>query len=285
MAKASSTKQKVSDYISNPFSITFKGLGLLVDFAKSTFIALVVLSVLGTGFNVIGDVIDTTQSNNNDFSEIQEFIEGREINASSIEVGDILSVGVFTISLIVTVIAFAVLIGTLFNTLINGTVAAAANSAVEEKEITLGQAIRQMADRFGVLYLALLVATMKTIGGYLLFIVPGIRAQLRYTALPYLIMSDKKLSADGAIDACKNLYKGHLMEVFGIQTVGGIIPFVGSSLSAGGLALSHKQLTQYRNAGMQTPKTHWLNYIGFILFAVFIVLIGLFGLVIFSLVN
>lgn len=285
MAKSTTSKQKTEEYVSNPFTITFKGLGLLVDFAKTTFIALVVLSVLGFGFNIIGDIADMTQSRQNDYNEVQEFIDDRGIDTSSIDAGEVLSVGVFIAAAVITALAFGVLIGTLFNAAINGTVAAAANSASEEKEISLGQAIRDMSQRFGVLYLAILVATVKIIGGYIFFIIPGIRAQLRYTALPYLIMSDKSLSADNAIEACKNLYKGHLIEVFGIVTVGGIIPFVGSSLKAGGMALSYKQIASFKKAHKETPQAHWLNYIGFILFGVLLLFVGLLALLIYSIVN
>lgn len=270
-------------YISNPFSITFKGLSMLIDYAKSTFIALIVISVLGFGFNAVGDIANFTQDSNQNVTINYENNQSLEIG--TIEKEEAIGIGV-TLALIIAILfVVGVLVATLINATVNGTIAAAANSATDKKEITLGQALRKMSERFGTLYMAILIATARTIGGYLLLIIPGIRAQLRYTSLPYIIMSDKNIGYEEALSKSKDYYKGHLMEVFGIMTVGGIIPFVGSSLAASGLSLSHKQIANYNSSGKQFPKTHWLNYLGFILVGFFIIFAGLILLLVYTLIN
>jgi cell division protein FtsX len=88
-------------------------------------------------------------------------------------------------------------------------------------------------------------------------------------------MQDKNLKSVEAINKTKKLYKNHLMEVFGIMTVGGIIPLIGSSISASGLAMSVKQISEYSVAGKETPKTHILNYLGLLFVLGILLLISL----------
>ncbi len=135
-----------------------------------------------------------------------------------------------------------------------------------------------MTNRFGTLFVAELIAILKIIGGYILFIIPGIRAQLRYEALPYVIMNDNTISAKAAVAQTKELYQKHLMEVFGIRFFAGIVPVIGQAFAAGGIGLSMQQLQAYKQAQLATPKTHWLNYLGLILFGLFFLFI--FGIVI-----
>jgi hypothetical protein len=86
-------------------------------------------------------------------------------------------------------------------------------------------------------------------------------------------MKNKEMSATDAINKSKELYKNHLMESFGILTVGSIIPIIGSAIGASGMALSVQQLTTYKESSLDTPKTHWLNYIGLLLIAVILLFI------------
>lgn len=131
-----------------------------------------------------------------------------------------------------------------------------------------------MGSRFATLYIALVITTLKVIGGYILFIIPGIRAQFRYAALPYVVMANEDLDYKQSVSLTKELYTKHLMESYGISTVGSLIPVIGQAVTASGFALSVEQLTNYKHANLPTPKTHWLNYLGLIfVFAIFLMLI------------
>ncbi len=269
--------KKTEKYESNPFSITFSGMDRFVQYARSVFITLVVLSMFGA----VTNIADLTNSNGTDDTQItyenNTLIIESEDSINEVEIEDETSLFVFIASTAVIAFTLGVLLVTLFNTIYSGTVAAAANAAMKKEKISIWEAMRKMGGKFGILYLALLMATVKTIGGLLLFIVPGIRAALRYSALPYIIMSED-IGSDAAIEKSKKLYRGHLMEVFGIITVGGIIPFVGSSLQACGLSLSVSQLKSLGDK--KPPKTHWLNYIGILIFLGFILLATIFSLLI-----
>ena len=168
------------------------------------------------------------------------------------------------------VIAISVLLSAVYK----GFVAAGAVAAIERRKITAGEAFSEMGSRFGTLFSAELNTALRIFGGLFLFIIPGIRAQLRYQSTSFIIMADKKITASEAVKLSKNLYRNHLMEAFGISTVGGLIPFIGGALSASGMALSVQQLKTYKKLGLATPETHALNYIGII----FLALIFVFGI-------
>ena len=195
-------------------------------------------------------------------------------SADPINWGMVAGIATLVIGISVVAIAFSVLISAAYK----GFVAAGAVAAVERRKITAGEAFSEMGSRFGVLFSAELNTTLRIIGGMLLFIVPGIRAQLRYLSTPYIIMQNKDISASNAVKSSKDLYRNHLMEAFGISTVGGLIPFIGSAVAASGMAMSVQQLTAYDKLGKATPKTHILNYIGFIFIAFIFVFAFMFGL-------
>ncbi len=295
------------DYDSNPFTLSFKGFGLLANYAKGVLITMVILSLFGFVGNVISSIIDATTNDSSQSSSYQtekrdEVYDFTDINnsevtldstqvinnptpnssASDVNWGLVIGIGLIVIG----VIAVSILIGLLISAIYKGFVAAGCIAASEKRNITVGEAISEAGSRFGTLYKAELIATLKIIGGYFLLIVPGVRAQLRYQSTPFIIMQNKEISASEALSKSKVLYKKHLMEVFGIYTVGAIIPLIGSAVSASGMALSVKQLKAYNEANLATPKTHWLNYIGLIIALFFMLIMFLMiGLLIVILIN
>lgn len=263
-------------YDSNPFTISFKGFGLLVEFAKGVFITILVLGVLAFIGNILSSIGDlTTNSNtstNNSYydyttsTEVEESVENTSINLAATAVILVIVFGVVALMIIISVVISAAY---------KGFVAAGAVASSQRRMITVGEALSAMADRYGVLFKSELIATLRIIGGFLLLIVPGIRAALRYQALPYYVMADKSLTSSQALAQTKRLYNKHLMEVFGIQFVGSLIPIIGGAFSAGGMVLSAQQLKEYDAAKAATPSTHWLNYLGlFIGAALFLLFIG-----------
>lgn len=246
-------------YDSNPFTLSFRGFGMLVDHAKGVVILLAVfgfLNFIGGQFNSGSDYNFESDSNISS-SEILE-----DGTLASVDDFEITLVGVATgLSVAMILILGVVLIGALFITVVGGAVAAAAVSSVNKKDMSIGQAFSAMGSRFGVLYHSTVISGFKVLGGLLLFIVPGIRAGLRYSAVPYIAMAETDLDAHAVLARSKSLYNKHLMEVFGIGFVGGLVPIIGESVKAAGMASSHQQLAAYAEAKLQTPKTHWANYV------------------------
>lgn len=288
-------------YDSNPFTISFSGFSNLITYAKGVFITMFVFGILSVVMNAINQFSipasddssgGTTQDLNKAYDTLASTIDKNYIpvesdfdnsetftNSNNADDNNDPTIAAPTATIII-VIVFVFFIAVLFiaaaiiiNTAYSGFIAAGVLAANEKRMITFGEAFNEMVSRFKVLFVALLIAALRTIGGYLLFIVPGVRAGLRYASVPYIVMSRKDLSATESVNLAKSLYNGHLLEVFGIMTVGSIIPIIGQALSASGLGLSLKQITAYRNANLATPKTHWLNYLGLILVLLFIIII------------
>lgn len=305
-AKTSHNNAKLPEYKSNPFAISYQGFQLLVQYAKGVFIALVVLGILGFTGNIVDIFNDSSnlenrneQSYSEDFgssfdNEYTSFNSGTDSFAQNSiddtayddELGDeeglhppdastILYMVGFAIVVIIIVLVVAVTFGAAISAIFGGTIAAGAVAASNEEFITLGQALSKMGSRFGELYKAYVFIFFKVLGGLLLLIIPGIRAQLRYEAVPYILMQNPTLKAKDAMKEAKMLYKGHLMEMFGIISVEGLIPIIGGAFGAGGRALSYKQLKAYGNANAQTPGPHWLNFLPFIA----IILFGVLGFI------
>ncbi|MFT4532346.1 MAG: hypothetical protein ACI9T8_000366 [Candidatus Saccharimonadales bacterium] len=255
------TKQPTEKYDSNPFTLSFKGFSQFVDYAQGVFIATIILSILGFIFNMAGNLISAVVDSNSSSYDYDTTTSASSLSNDETTLSIVLVI--IAIVLIATIVFLALSI--VINAVYKGFVAAGTVAAAEKRKISVGQAFSEMGSRFGVLVFAMVITWAKIVGGYLLFIVPGIRAQLRYQPLVYVIMSDKKLSATQAVDKTKSLYDKHLMEILGISTVGSLIPLIGPSLTASGLSLSVKQITEHKAAGKQMPKAHILNYIGLIL--------------------
>ena len=265
------TTKPTLEYDSNPFTLSIKGLGLLIEYAKGVFIALLIFGMLGLVLNIFSYIPSDNNSNTtSSYSSTEASDTNSLVNGSNVvEWGVVVSVTLVIIGALIVIFFVAVFLSALYY----GVVASGAVSASEKRMITLGEAFSEMGERLGALFKAEIIINLKIIGGLLLFIVPGIRAALRYQSTPYIIMKNKEISATDAINSSKDLYKGHLMESFGIMTVGAIIPFIGSAVSASGMAMSIQQLTAYKESNLVTPKTHWLNYIGLIILALFFLII------------
>lgn len=246
-------------YNSNPFTISFDGFGLFVDYAKGVFVVVLLMGLLGFGLNIISAIADGIFINN---QTTENQLDSQAVTSqSSLSTSDTSELLLFFGLFVVIFVVFLV-VSLFISAAIKGFIAAGTVSASQKKQITFGQAFSQMGSRLGTLFLAEAVTTARIIGGFLLLIIPGVRAQLRYQAVPFIIMKHPEIKTIEAVDISKELYKKHLMEVFGIYTVGAIIPFIGQSLSASGMTLSLNQLEVYNNANQPTPKTHWLNYLG-----------------------
>ncbi len=251
------------NYNSNPFTLSFNALGSLFNANVAWPVVLIGLEFFSwvmQGFSMLIDAI-ASEPTTTPYEPVFT------ANPSSTDVGVIIAIATLVVGFVVIFSIIASVVGTY----ISGMYAYVSLHSLENKKVDFGEAFGAVTKRFWRLFFAQLLANLKIVGGLFLFIIPGIRAYLRYSILPYIIMSDKE-GESGVIsthDRTKVLVRGRLMEPFGIATVANLIPLVGTSLKFAGTAALYAQLTHYHNHKLEKPKIHWLNYLGFILMAMF----------------
>lgn len=160
-------------YDSNPFTLSFKGFGQFIDYARGVFIISLVLGLIGSLFEFIANVA----------SSVSESSEDKVFESSSIETVTEPSVIAITAIVIIVFIVVAVIVSIVISSIYNGFVAAGTIAASQKRRISIGQAFSEMGENLGRLIVANIIAVGRIVGGYLLLIVPGVRAQLRYTPI------------------------------------------------------------------------------------------------------
>lgn len=256
-------------YNSNPFTLAFEALGNLFNTNVGWAIAIVILGFLGSFIQLIGEIGRSFNQSSNSTAAYDSLA-----NSTSGSVDATLVIA--TVIFIATAALFALVIFAVCNTYIQGMLSYVALKSEERKTVGFSEAFQATTKRFWRLFLAQTLAGLKIFGWSLLFIIPGIIAAIRYTLLPYVIMNDseEKGRVGESHNDVKALVSGRKMEVFGVATVGTIIPIVGSLLKLSGNAALFKQLHHYNQYNLEKPKVHWLNYIGLILLAVLIPLVS-----------
>jgi len=258
-------------YNSNPFTLSFNALGSLFNVNLAwplVLIGLEVFSWIMQGFSMI---IDAATKNGSTTTTPYEPVF--TANPNPTDAGVIIAIATLVVGFVVFFSIIASIVGTYFM----GMYSYVSLQSLENKKVSFSEAFSAVTKRFWRLFFAQLLATLKIIGGLFLFIIPGIRAYLRYSILPYVIMSEPE-GKSGIISThnrTKELIRGRLMEPFGISTVASLIPLVGTSLGIVGNAALYAQLAHYHDHKLEKPKVHWLNYIAFSVL-VFILLIALF---------
>jgi len=257
-------KTEKKSYDSNPFTLSFDALGRFFTHNVNWAIALIVLGVLGmfsrAGGNLISGYHGTPTTPG----------YGQELGGStSPEV-----VTIVAIVIVVFVIALTLIVAmTVIATFLQGMFSYVALRSEAGESVSFSEAFNETTSRFWRLLGAQLLAILKIIGWGLLFIVPGIVAALKYSILPYSIMSAPKdeKGVSLAHAKVKAITKGRLMEVFGVAAIGFIIPLVGSILTLTGNAAIYNQLNYYYENKLEKPKVHWLNYAGFFLLVLLLI--------------
>lgn len=231
-----------------------------------------------------------------------------EIFGAAVDSGSDESMAMVLIGVILSILAFILLIAV--QTLFSSLQAFAMHKISRGEDEAFGEALRQAFSKFwqviglnfmiAIYSLPYVVALMSlivlnvgagTINTSSLFIsipistvlaglliVLMIRVYMRYAfATKYLFDGDNSVSK--ALELSKKLTKGRLGEVFGVMTIGGLVPIVPSLAMTSGLAALFEQLTLARKAKTELPKQHILNYlVPFIGF----VLVGFIALVVFA---
>ncbi len=241
------TKKATSEYISNPFTLSFRAFGNLTQYNMGWFVALLIIEVLNISSSILNEPTVSSESGG--------------LSASVVALVSLLVLAALVIAFVVSVYFY-------------GMFSYVSLQSAAGKSVRFKEAFNETKKRFAPLALGLLNAGVRVIGGLLLFIVPGIRAILRYTVLPYIIMSQPagEVSGADAVARSKAITKSRLMEVLGVVTMN-IIPLIGSSLTIAGEGALYNQLAKYHDKKLEKPKIHWLNYIGFIIAGVGILVI------------
>lgn len=271
--KAQGTITNENNYDSNPFTLAFNSFSRFfstnVGWALAI-LALALVSFIGQLFSNLLQVASRESLNSTSTAASTTPIASTTVSQSP-NVGLVLLIIVIALILITVI----VIISTAISVFISGMFSYVAIQSEAGKSVGFSEAWEQTAKRFWRLFKAQLLAGLKIFGWTLLFIIPGIVAGFRYALLPFVIMGDsaKEKGARSSHALTKKLVKGRLMEVFGIATVAGIVPFVGQLLRLTGNAALYGQLSAYDKANLEKPKVHWLNYLGFILIGFVLLLI------------
>lgn len=262
MNKQKTAKQNQT-YISNPFRLIFQGFGDLFNYNQTMAIIILVVTLFTSFPSLIGPGDLSTTSRGD--------APSRDI---------MIIVGIIVAIAILLIMPIAIFLSTMFK----GIVAYTALQTHKKVTINFGDTFKLVLKKFWTILWIRIVVGFKVFGGLLLFIVPGVRAYLRYRMV-HMFVFDENADAKTAIQKSKALTKDHLIEVFGMTTASNIIPFVSGVMEAGGYTIMYPQLKQLKGSKAPKPPVHWLNYLGFILLGVLTFLVAGVMLIIAAIVN
>lgn len=240
-------------YNSNPFTLAFDAFGRFFESNKNWAIFLIVIGLIGfvfQGISTIADIASNGSSSGNTEA-------GANLATSNPDTAVIIAIVIVVVGIVLVVGTVAAVI----NTYIKGMLVYVALQSEEGKTVSLSEAFQATSQRFWRLLWAVVFSWVKIFAWGLLFIIPGIVAAFRYMLLPYVVMSqsaDEK-SIGSAHTATKRIVKGRLLEVFGVNVVGSIIPIIGSIIGLAGHAAQFNQLNVADKDNLEKPPVHWLN--------------------------
>lgn len=240
-------------YDSNPFATTFAGFERLFKLSQTAAIIILVVSLFGSFGQMFFRVGGMSPASRGATASPAPW------NPSGGVIGLLVGLGIIGF-LVMSVVS-------IFYT---GIINFVAYKTSKGEPTTIPEAFQAVADKFWTITGVMFLSFLKVVGGLLLFIVPGIRAGLRYQMALFPVF-DENLNARAAMKRIKELTRGHLMEVFGITGVGMLLFPVATLLQMGGEAVLYPGLKAVKDRGAPAPKTHWLNYLGFFILA------GIFG--------
>lgn len=114
-----------------------------------------------------------------------------------------------------------------------------------------------------------ILAGLAVLGGFILLIVPGFIFGAWFSLTTYVIVAED-LGVIEAMKRSKALVKGHVVETWGIVSMGtilGSIPivnFVASLISGQAMAIRYEQLIELQKSG-EKPAVHWANYLAIVI--------------------
>ncbi|HSX48084.1 MAG TPA: hypothetical protein VLF41_01075 [Candidatus Nanoarchaeia archaeon] len=114
-----------------------------------------------------------------------------------------------------------------------------------------------------------LLTGLAVIGGFILIIVPGFIFAAWFSLTSYIIVNEN-LGVVEAMKRSKALIKGHVVETWGLISIGsilGAIPivnFVAGLISGQAVAARYFHLIELQKTG-EKPPVHWANYLAIVL--------------------
>jgi len=252
-------------FISNPFTSSFEGMSKLFKHNQTPALVILVLSFFGAIFNLFSSLpfpSDSSTTNGTVENEV-----AAPIVAFAVTAGIILMI-------------ISIVVGVLYAGVVNYVTWKTSRG----ESADLGEALRETMKRFWRILAIQIIVGLKVFIGIIFFIVPGIRAALRYQMV-LIAMFDEDLGIQQSMDRVKKLTHQNLMEVFGIMTVSQLLFPVAILIQMGGESVLYPQLKQLKDNNLPKPETHWLNYLGFIIFAGFFFLFAMTMLLVLAAVN
>lgn len=244
--KKKSVQESTSSFESNPFKVVFRGLD---DLFKYNRLPAIVLLILG----FISAVSQFTSYRTSPSNQVSP-------DADPAINGNIPSAGVILAFLFLLAMVFMMAI------MINGVLDYIAWKTSKKETTTFTEAIREVMSRFWVIAGVFLHVGIRVLGGLVLFIIPGVRAALRYQLVLFTVF-EEDLKGKAALERIKALSDKHLIEIFGMVMAAAVMPPLTAPLQTGGEAVMFRQLKDLHESGARSPRVHWLNYFGFVLLA------------------
>lgn len=168
-----------------------------------------------------------------------------------------------------------------FIPLLNGAYHAMAVSSLHGEKAGLGTFIKAAYKKLFPLLGASILIGLATLGGFLLFIIPGIIFSTWFS-LTFFVIFDENLGPVAAMKRSKELVSGHFFEMIGAITAGALFNSLTSGASGGILGpvvtmapmmTRYDQLKALKASSQPKPKVHWLNYLALGLYILFIGLV------------
>lgn len=255
------------EYITNPFSIALRGITALKDKANGVFILSLVLGVLGMAGNGFKGS-PAPQSHNPSSQVPSSFAPHWEIIIS------------IAIAVLLVVLAFA-FVGFLLWGMYSYTAARLAKG----EGATISEAFNAVMANFKRLIAVAFIGGIRTLGWYLLFIVPGIIMHVRYSLSGITAFAEPDLKPSQVVSRSAQLTKGAWFDTFGSMTSFGLITFgvMQDMTQIGASAVMYRQLRLLKEAASPKPATHILSYLLLIIPIVLVLIVM--AIVIFILVQ
>ncbi len=251
------TREKIN---TNPFTRCFNGFDKFFKYNQPMAILLLVLGAL-SGLSQVFDV----------FSKTDQTKSGARPPA--IAPSDIEPAAIAGIVVVILLLMFASMA---IGTIVWGFMNFVAYKTSRNETTTFNEAVKTSVSHFWTIVAVGIITFFKIFGGLLLFVVPGVRASLRYKMVLFPVF-DEDLKARQTIKRIKELTHGHLIEIFGVLTAASLIPIIGTLLELGGQAIMYPELKTLKASGQSKPAVHWLNYLGF--YIIFVILLLVLGVV------
>lgn len=257
-------------YESNPFTVLIQGTEKLFRTNQAAAIILLVISVLMAVFQFFADIvrllIESASSSNSSSSHTQSVLGANTSSGAE-------SAGIIAVVLIVLgVIFIAIAVSAVYQVFYRGMVAYVVLCTIQNKKANFAEGFSLVLKKFWRLLLGSALAQLKIIGGFLLLIVPGIRAAQRYSMLDIYIL-DKEVGVMQAHRNIKQITQGRLLEIFSANTFASWVPLAGPVVVIGGQIKQYDQLVRTYEQQQARPNVHWLNWLPLILLAALLVFI------------